>query len=58
MVEDNGLIGLTHIRAGITFEYEDDEERAGKHMLVIRGSSLDALLRFLSFIELPVNIIY
>lgn len=56
LIEEEGLISHIGSRPGISFEYEKDEETAGR-VLVIKGESLDALLEFLSFTELKVKII-
>lgn len=57
IVEEEGLIDLTGNRPDISFEYEDDEEKPGKHILVIKGKTLKALFSYADFAEIPVKII-
>jgi len=57
LIEDEGLVSLVSSRPELSLEYEEDEEKSNRHVIVIKGKSLDALLTFLSFIELPVKII-
>lgn len=58
LIEDEGLISLVSSRIGLSFKYEDDEDKVGGHMIVIKGNTLDALFEFLSFTELVVRIIH
>jgi hypothetical protein len=57
LIEDEGLLQLVSSRTVFTYAYEDNEERPGQHVFVIRGQRLMDLLEFLSFIELPVQVI-
>lgn len=60
LIEDAGLrdhVGVDFL-PGISFEYEVDEEKPGKKMIIIKGTSLDTLLKWLSFVELAVTIIH
>lgn len=60
LIEDAGLrdhCGVDFL-PGISFEYEEDEEEPGKHMIVVRGQTLEALFKWLSFVELQVKIIH
>jgi hypothetical protein len=57
LIEDEGLLQLVSSRTVFTYAYQDNEERPGKHLFVIRGQRLMDLLEFLSFIELPVQVI-
>lgn len=57
LIEDEGLQALASSRAGVSLTYEEDEEKANKHVIVIKAITFDLLLQFLSFIELPVNVI-
>lgn len=57
LVEDEGLSGLVPGSPGVSRSYEDDEESPGKNMMVIKGIDLNAILKFLSFAEIPVRII-
>lgn len=59
LIEDTGIISHvgTDITPNTTFEYEDDEENPGKHMIVIKGKSLEDVLKFLDFTEILVKIV-
>lgn len=57
LIEDEGLISIVGSRPDLSFSYEDDEEKPDKHILVIKGNSLQALFSFLSFAEIAVNVI-
>jgi hypothetical protein len=57
IIEDQGLIDIASESKGISFSYEEDEECPGKHVLVIKGNDLKAILKFLSFVEIHVKII-
>lgn len=57
LIEDSGILAHIDFLPGISFKYEDDEERPGKQMIVIKGGNLEALLKWLAFVELPVKII-
>ena len=57
LIEDSGILAHIDFMSGISFEYEDDEEQPGKHVIVIKGKSLEAILRWLAFVELQVKII-
>lgn len=57
LIEDEGITSLVSSRPMLSMKYEDDEENPGRHMIVIAGSSLQALMGFLSFVELPWKLI-
>lgn len=58
LIEDEGIICLLASQyPNLSFEYEDDEEKPGKYILVIKGATLEALFKFLSFSEIPVKVI-
>lgn len=59
LIEDSGILAHININfsPGISFGYEDDEERPGKQMIVIKGGNLEALLKWLAFVELRVKVV-
>lgn len=57
LIEDEGLQALVSSREGLSITYEDDEERPGQHIIVIKAPDLKRLFSFLDFIGLPVKII-
>lgn len=59
LIEDAGIgnhIGADFLPV-VSFKYEDDEESLGKQMIVVKAQVLSELLKWLSFVELPVKII-
>jgi hypothetical protein len=58
IIEEEGILASMNNYAQLSFSYEEDEESASKYVLIIKGPVLTPLLSFISFIELPVIIIY
>jgi len=57
IIEEEGLLTHVKLHPELSFEYEEDEEEPDKHVLIVKGKSLDDLLTFLSSTELLVKII-
>lgn len=58
LIEDEGLISLVAGHPGLSLSYEDDEEKPNRHVIVIKGPTLDSLFKFLHATDLPVCIIH
>jgi hypothetical protein len=54
LIEDEGIGASLSNYPNLSSVYEDDGERPGKHMIVIRGKTLEDLFKYLDFVELPV----
>jgi len=57
LIEDSGIVAHIDFLPGISFQYEDDKEKPGTRIIVVKGESLKAILHWLSFVELQVKII-
>jgi hypothetical protein len=59
LLEDEGLGNLmgSDVTPNVSMAYEDDRESPGKHMIVIKGKSLEDLFKFLDFTDIVVKIV-
>lgn len=59
LIEDEGLGNLmgSDVTPNVSMTYEDDEENPGKHIIVIKGNTLEDLFRFLDFTDILVKIV-
>lgn len=57
IIEDEGIGNLVSLYPELKMSYEDDEEMAGKYVIIISAPEAKPLLKFLDFAELPVRIL-
>ena len=59
LLEDEGIGNLmgTDVTPNVSRTYEDDQENPGKHMIVIKGKTLEDLFKFLDFTDILVKIV-